>query len=191
MTTWKRVNSGKIDKPLLEYLEDLFTKEIAKGFEFKVCIGTDSQKAGAGYKFATAIVIETSEYMGIEYKKKWDGSKEKVDVYAGRGAMVLGTTFWEEMKASTNKKKHREKEVINQRMLKEVSSSIAVGYEIWPLLDLYGVTMEIHADINQDPRYDSNVAMSEALGYIKGMGWDAKIKPDAYAASKGADKMCK
>jgi predicted RNase H-related nuclease YkuK (DUF458 family) len=188
---WKRVNNGPIDKPLLEYLEGLFEEEIEKGYEFKVCIGTDSQKAGKGYKFATAIVIETREHMGIEYKKKWDGTKEKIDSYVGRGVMVMGTTFWEEMKASTNKKKHREKEVINQRMLREVSASIAVGYEIWPLLDLYGVAMEIHADINPDPRWDSNVAMSEALGYINGMGWDAKVKPDAYAASKGADKLCK
>ena len=191
MRTWKRVNNGKIDKPLLEYLEGLFEDEIEKGYEFKVCVGTDSQKAGKGYKFATAIVIETKEYMGEEYKRKWDGSKVKEPIYAGRGAMIIGTTFWEEMRASTNKKKHREKEVLNQRMLKEVSASIEIGYEIWPLLDLYGVTMEIHADINADPRYDSNAAMSEALGYIIGMGWDAKVKPDAYAASKGADKMCK
>ena len=188
---WKRVNNGKIDKPLNEYLEELFIEEIEKGYEFKVCIGTDSQKAGKGYKFATAIVIETKEHMGMEKKKRWDGTIEKIDTYVGRGVMVIGGTFWEEMRASTNKKKHREREVINQRMLREVSASISVGYEIWPLLDLYGVTMEIHADINADPRYESNVAMREALGYITGMGWDAKIKPDAYAASKGADRLCK
>jgi len=171
---WKRVNQGAIDEPLVDYLEKLFEAEIEKGYEFKVCIGTDSQKAGKGYKFATAIVIETMEHMGVN-------PRTGVADYSGRGCMVMGTTFWEEMKASTNKKKHREIEIINQRMLKEVSASIAIGYEIWPLLDLYGVTMEIHADINADPRHESNIAMGEALGYIRGMGWDAKIKPDAYA----------
>lgn len=188
---WKRVNNGPINEPLIDYLEGLFKEEIEKGYDFKVCIGTDSQKAGKGYKFATAIVIETREHMGFEYRKRYDGTKEKIDIYSGRGCMVLGTTFWEEMKASTSKKKHREIEILNQRMLREVQASINVGYEIWPLLDLYGVTMEIHADINADPRHESNVAMGDALGYIIGMGWDAKVKPDAYAASKGADKMCK
>lgn len=181
---WKRVNSGPINEPLVDYLEKLFEIEIEKGYEFKVCIGTDSQKAGKGYKFATAIVIETMEHMGID-------PVTKKAMYSGRGAMVLGATFWEEMPASTGKKKHREIEILNQRMLREVSASINIGYEIWPLLDLYGVVMEIHADINADPRHESHVAMSEAIGYIRGMGWESKIKPDAYAASKGADKLCK
>jgi len=188
---WKRVNHGPIEEPLVDYLERLFEAELEKGFELKVCIGTDSQKAGKGYKFATAIVVETREHMGFEYKKNWDGTKTKVPIYSGRGAMVIGATFWEEMRATTNKKKHREIEIINQRMLREVSSSIEVGLEVWPLLDLYGITMEIHADINPDPRYESHVALGDAIGYIIGMGWESKIKPDAYAASKGADKICK
>jgi len=188
---WKRVNNGPIDEPLVDYLERLFDVEIERGYELKVCIGTDSQKAGKGYKFATAIVIETKEHMGVEYKKKANGEKVPVDIYVGRGAMVIGGTFWEEMKASTTKKKHREIEILNQRMLREVSSSINAGYEIWPLLDLYGIQLEIHVDINQDPSHASNVALKEAVGYIAGMNWISKVKPEAYAASKGADKLCK
>lgn len=180
---WKRTNGGPIDKSLVDYLETIFDEELAKGYELKVCIGTDSQKAGKGYRFATAIVIETRESLGID-------PSTGEDMYVGRGAMVIGGTFWEEMKASTNAKKHREIEILNQRMLKEVSTSINVGYEIWPLLDLYGIPLEIHADINSDPRHPSNVALSEAVGYIRGMGWESKIKPDAYAASTGADKLC-
>lgn len=191
---WKRTSSSSkkkpIDKPLVDYLEELLDEELEKGFELKVCVGTDSQKAGRGYKFATAIVIETVECLGYDTVKNVLGEEEKVPLYVGRGAMVLGSTFWEEMKASTNKKKHREIEILNQRMLKEVSTSINVGYEIWPLLDLYGIPLEIHADINADPKYPSNASMSEALGYITGMGWESKVKPDAYAASTGADKLC-
>jgi predicted RNase H-related nuclease YkuK (DUF458 family) len=178
---WKRVNQGEIKEPILEYLEKLFDGEMEKGHELKVCIGSDSQKAGKGYNFATAIVIEVKENIGKdEYGK---------DMLVGRGAMVLGTKFWEEIKASTNEKKHREIEVLNFRMLKEVQSSINVAYEVWPLLDLYGIPLEIHADINQDPTYGSNVALNEAMGYITGMGWESKAKPDAYAASTAADKM--
>lgn len=179
---WKRVNKGEIKEPLLEYLEKLFDEEIAKGYELKVCIGTDSQKAGKGYNFATAIVVEVKEFFA-------DDPTTGEKLYIGRGAMVLGAKFWEEIKASTNEKKKREIEVLNYRMLKEVQSSINIGYEVWPLLDLYGIPLEIHADINQDPKWGSNVALGEAMGYINGMGWNAKSKPDAYAASTAADKM--
>jgi predicted RNase H-related nuclease YkuK (DUF458 family) len=191
---WKRTgispNNGPINEPLVDYLERVLDEEIEKGFELKVCVGTDSQKAGKGYNFATAIVIETSEFLGNEVITDELGNEEVKPLYVGRGAMVIGSTFWEEMKASTNKKKHREIEILNQRMLKEVSTSINIGYEIWPLLDLYGIPLEIHADINSDPRHPSNASVSEALGYITGMGWESRIKPDAYAASTGADKLC-
>lgn len=48
--------------------------------------------------------------------------------------------------------------------------------------------MEIHLDINEDPKCGSNVVMKAALGYIRGMyGIDAKIKPNAPAASCASD----
>jgi len=75
-------------------------------------------------------------------------------------------------------------------MMKEVSKTIEVACEISPLLDLYDIKLEIHADINPDVKFDSNKALSEAVGYMLGMGYDFKVKPDAWAASKGADKLC-
>jgi predicted RNase H-related nuclease YkuK (DUF458 family) len=38
--------------------------------------------------------------------------------------------------------------------------------------------------------YKSNVAVKEALGYVKGtLGIDAKIKPDSFAATHAADHV--
>jgi len=180
---WKRVNNGPINEPILEYLERLFDEEIDKGYKIKVAIGTDSQKSGKGYKFATVILVMTEESMGIE--------KGGAELVSGRGAMIIASTWWEEMKASTRLKKHREIEVLNQRMLLEVSKSIEVAYEIQPLLELYGIKLEIHADINPDiDRGLSAGALNEAVGYILGMGYDFKIKPDAWAASNAADSLC-
>ncbi|MCB0509951.1 MAG: hypothetical protein KDC82_04250 [Bacteroidetes bacterium] len=180
---WKRVNEGSIKEPLLDYLEKLFDNEIAKGNRLKVAVGTDSQKSGRGYKFATVILIMTEKSLGFE--------KDGTEIFKGNGAMILGATFWEEMKASTKAKKHREIEVLNQRMILEVSKSIEVAYEIAPLLDLYGIKLEIHADINPAPDAGlSNGALSEAVGYILGMGYDFKVKPEAWAASKAADNLC-
>lgn len=180
---WKRVNVGPVKEPILEYLERLFDEELGKGNKLRVAVGTDSQKSGTGYKFATVILIITEKSLGFE--------KDGVEIFKGNGAMIIGATFWEQMKASTKAKKHREIEVLNQRMLLEVSKSIEVAYEIAPLLDLYGIKMEIHADINPDPEVGlSSGALTEAVGYILGMGYDFKVKPDAYAASKAADALC-
>ena len=50
------------------------------------------------------------------------------------------------------------------------------------------VEMEVHADINTDPQLKSNDALKEAMGYILGMGFAFKAKPEAYASSCCADK---
>lgn len=76
---------------------------------------------------------------------------------------------------------------IKERMLIEVSRSIEVAYPLCDLFDSYDVPMEIHVDINSSPNFKSNVAMKEALGYILGMGFDYKLKPDSFASSSAAD----
>ncbi len=43
-------------------------------------------------------------------------------------------------------------------------------------------------DINPDIKWESNRALSEAIGYILGMGYGFKVKPNAWAATKSADK---
>ena len=78
---------------------------------------------------------------------------------------------------------------LKERMLTEVGKSIDVAYSLCPLFDRYQVAMEIHADINTDPHFESNVALKEAMGYIRGMGFEFKMKPDAFASSCCADKV--
>ena len=53
---------------------------------------------------------------------------------------------------------------IKQRMLTEVAKSIEVAYSLCNLFTLYGVDMEVHADINTNPAFKSNSALSEAMG---------------------------
>ena len=78
---------------------------------------------------------------------------------------------------------------IKERMITEVSMSVEVAYSLCDLLDLYHVELEVHADINTDPHFKSNEALKEAMGYILGMGFVFKAKPDAFASSYCADKM--
>lgn len=74
-----------------------------------------------------------------------------------------------------------------ERMLKEVAMSVETAYAICHILDKYDVELEVHADINTDPKFESNVALKEAMGYILGMGFVFKAKPNAFASSSCAD----
>lgn len=78
---------------------------------------------------------------------------------------------------------------IKERMLVEVAHSIEVAFDLCDLFNKYDVDMEVHADINTNPQFKSNEALREAMGYILGMGYAFKAKPDAFASSSCADKM--
>lgn len=167
---WKRAGQ-KIDIPITEYLGELISAEMAKGNLLKVSIGTDSQRSGRGFKFATVILITRKLDMGN-------------GVLQGKGGMMMYTEYYHSFKG-------KRKDSVNERMIYEVGKSIEVASEVASVLDFFGIKLEIHADINPDPRWESNKALSAAVGYILGMGYDFKIKPDAWAASYGGDKYAK
>ena len=78
---------------------------------------------------------------------------------------------------------------IKQRMLMEVSKSIEVAYALCTVFSRFSVEMEVHADINTNPNFKSNDALKEAMGYIVGMGFAFKAKPEAFASSNCANKV--
>ena len=65
---------------------------------------------------------------------------------------------------------------IKERMLVEVSKSIEIAYKLCDLFDRYDVDLEVHADINTNPQFKSNVALNEAMGYI--WVWDLLLRPN-------------
>jgi uncharacterized protein len=83
----------------------------------------------------------------------------------------------------------RQQYSIKERMLVEVAKSIEIAYELCNLFTLYEVDMEVHADINTNPSFKSNDALKEAMGYILGMGFAFKAKPEAFASSSCANKV--
>lgn len=78
---------------------------------------------------------------------------------------------------------------IKERMLVEVAKSIEIAYDLCNLFNKYDVDMEVHADINTNPHFKSNDALKEAMGYILGMGFAFKAKPEAFASSSCANKI--
>ena len=85
--------------------------------------------------------------------------------------------------------KTRQQFTIKERMLMEVAKSIEIAYELCNLFTVYDVDMEVHADINTNPQFKSNDALKEAMGYILGMGFAFKAKPEAFASSSCANKV--
>ena len=78
---------------------------------------------------------------------------------------------------------------IKERMLLEVSKSVEVAYELCDLFIEHHVEMEIHADINTNPQFKSYDALKDSMGYILGMGFNIKVKPEAFASSCCADRI--
>lgn len=83
----------------------------------------------------------------------------------------------------------QQKMSIKQRMLTEVAMSIDIAYKLCNIFSRYSVDMEVHADINTNPSFKSNDALKEAMGYIMGMGFAFKAKPNAFASSSCANKV--
>ena len=99
-------------------------------------------------------------------------------VRKGRGGFML-----------INNNRTAQKMSLKERLLIEVSRSIEIAYHLCNLFDKYGTELEVHADINTNPRFKSNAALSEAMGYILSMGFTFKAKPEATAASCCANKV--
>lgn len=96
----------------------------------------------------------------------------------GKGGFVFVNKYLSEKKFS-----------LKERMIHEVSDSVQTAYKICPVLDEFDVELEVHADINTDPNFKSNVAFKEAMGYILGMGYTFKAKPEAFASTYCAGKV--
>lgn len=88
-----------------------------------------------------------------------------------------------------NNSREKIKMGVKERMITEVAKSVDIAYRLCPVLEKYDIALEVHADINTDPAFQSNLALREAMGYILSMGFVFKAKPDAFASSSCADKV--
>lgn len=76
-------------------------------------------------------------------------------------------------------------EGLKNRLLTETNYALMAATDI---LDVLGDRrLEVHLDLNNDPKHKSNVAVKEAMGWVMGMGFTPVIKPDGWAATHAAD----
>ncbi len=131
------------------------------------------REAAAGYKLKVCIGTD-SQVKGLET----EFATVIVFLREGHGGFMF-----------IHNDKTRHQYTIKERMLMEVAKSIEIAYELCNLFNVYDVDMEVHADINTNPSFKSNDALKEAMGYILGMGFAFKAKPEAFASSSCANKV--
>lgn len=76
-------------------------------------------------------------------------------------------------------------EGLRSRLMTEVGYAVGAAHDILEVLG--GRPLEVHLDLNPDPKHKSNVAVKEAVGWVLGMGMKPVIKPDSWAATHAAD----
>lgn len=143
----------------IEQLVDLLVEHPSS----KIYLGCDSvrfRREGVWYaKFATVCVIHV------------DGR---------RGCKVLVNRS---IARDYDKKSNRP----SMRLMTEVQKVCELYTQLAPFIEEFDV--EIHCDISKDVKNGSNCVASQAAGYVLGVtGIQPKLKPDAFAASFGADR---
>ncbi len=81
---------------------------------------------------------------------------------------------------------------LRQKIFYETSLSLATAGKLAELLALRGLAkaeVEIHLDVGE--KGETRDLIREVVGMVVGSGFDARIKPDSYGASKVADKHTK
>ncbi len=162
---WRKLDGRMVKGSIEDEVRSAVVREKQTGHQLKVCIGTDSQvKACPNGKAGRGKETEFATVI--------------VFIRKGRGGFMY-----------IHNETTRQKMSIKERMLREVAMSIDTAYALCSIFTLYNVDMEVHADINTNPNFKSNDALKEAMGYIMGMGFAFKAKPEAFASSSCANKV--
>jgi predicted RNase H-related nuclease YkuK (DUF458 family) len=76
------------------------------------------------------------------------------------------------------------------RMIKEAEQTIDLAQQISEKIP--NIKLELHLDISNTEKGEGTSYLANMLiGYVKGSGFECKIKPDAFAAASIADKHSK
>lgn len=153
-----KLNSEQVVRELLNFMRSDEKRR------YKIIIGSDSEKNSDGAAdFVTAVVIHR----------------------VGNG----GRYFWRRIVAE--KKFH----TLRDRILEEVLMSLDIAKEILSILKneeslngkgAAGWDFEIHVDVGENGA--SRTMIQELVAMVRANNFEAKTKPDSYAASKVADR---
>lgn len=96
----------------------------------------------------------------------------------GRGGMVI-----------LHKDKVPYMDHLRQRLLIEVMRSVETAWFLNKHISIDQI-IGIHIDVNQSLQFKSGKYKEELIGFVAAQGFNALVKPDAWASSKVADSAC-
>jgi len=127
----------------------------------KLFIGTDSFVDNNGVTFATAICVYGNNSDSFYFFTK---SKENINKY----------------------------KVLISRITEEVRRTIEVADYFYSFKEIESESIEVHIDASPFGTKNATSKFSEMLkGYVKGAGYECKLKPYAWASQSVADKHSK
>lgn len=142
---------------------DYSIEQVSKNSSVKIHIGTDSQVYGPVIWYTICIVYR----------------------YGQRGAHFI----YKRIKKPRPPRTVDEETQIIQRLSEEVYMTMEV---VQHLLENSSLKIEaVEFDFNNEKDYISNKITSMATGWAKGLGLNARIKPDEMIACKAADHICR
>ena len=135
-----------------------------------------------------------SNFMAQDKKAKYeiivgtDSQKVKKDIYDFVSALIIhrvgfgGIYFW--------KRQFTERKIsLKERIYQEATMSLETSENFINFFKVNGISrynIQIHVDIGRNG--ETRDMITEVVGMIRGSGYDVKIKPDSYGASKVADR---
>lgn len=131
-----------------------------------IIIGCDSQVHSKYVKYSVSICMHIIDDTGV-----------------GHGAHVVF--------ANVMDKRPELRRDFHSKLWAEAEISVQAANEAKAGIEGCDMKIMVHLDYNSDERRFSNSLYSSGVGYVRGMGFEAHGKPDAWAASHTSDALCK
>ena len=165
----KELKFKKVDGTIIEnaekYVKD-WTKENPYG---KVIIGVDSQCHSRRIKYSIIIAMHYVDKMQV-----------------GHGCHLLICDIWDKrIKASSPESE------MSVKLWKEAELALQTAELINGADQFFKQRIEVHLDVNSEPRYDSHFMYAAGIGLLQSAGYHALGKPFAKIASNVADHFCR
>ncbi len=121
--------------------------------------------------------------IGSDSERNGDGTADFVTAIVIHRVGNGGRYFWRRIE---EKKRYQ---TLRDRMLEDVLNSLDVAKELLTAVQKFQMPkydFEIHVDIGENGA--TRVMIQELVGMVRANNFEAKTKPDSYAASKVADR---
>tara|TARA_B100001059_G_C17806843_1_gene569715 strand:- start:243 stop:734 length:492 start_codon:yes stop_codon:yes gene_type:complete len=155
------------------------------------CLVSETWKNGkrkiVPYLDMLKVLKEVSEYQNHKIIIGTDSVKSNQSFIFTSTICILNEYEYHDRTYFYNRKKIKDDlyYMLAKRLLKETYDSIEIANFLRAALE--SPNLEIHIDVNTDPKHKSSKFKNTLMGYVSGCGFDCRVKPESFVASSIAD----